>query len=99
MKTLSEILAALHDLDDDATVAAVRPWTADSPAVCSTDYAAPVTRESSGLVYLLEVNLAKEVVEVWRNWHGGREPALSDVVRAVIYYAEHDAYISDSSPT
>ena len=43
--------------------------------------------------YLLEVSLAKEVVQVWSEWRDGRRPTAIDKCEAVIYYAEHDAYL------
>ena len=45
--------------------------------------------------YLLEVFLAKEVVEVWSKWRNGRNPTALDKCAAVIYYAENDAYLPD----
>jgi hypothetical protein len=45
-----------------------------------------------GLVYLLEVDLAKEAIEVWSEWRDGPIPTLADAVGSVIWYVEHDAY-------
>ncbi|MFI5930254.1 hypothetical protein ACIA3K_30340 [Micromonospora sp. NPDC051543] len=42
--------------------------------------------------YLLEVDLAREVIEVWSLWRGGRQPTVLEAVGAVVYYAEHDVY-------
>lgn len=54
----------------------------------------------SGHHYLLEVDLALEVIEVWRSWHAGTPPTAEEATRAVIYYAEHDAYqpLADGGP-
>jgi hypothetical protein len=46
----------------------------------------------SGHHYLLEVNLALEVLEVWSAWRDGATPTAKDATIAVIYYGEHDAY-------
>ena len=42
--------------------------------------------------YLLEVDLAVEVIEVWSEWRGGVVPTQMQAAQAVIHYAEHDAY-------
>jgi hypothetical protein len=41
--------------------------------------------ELDGMAYMLEVDLAKEVVDVWRDWHQGKEPTLDGKCAAVIY--------------
>jgi hypothetical protein len=46
----------------------------------------------AGLDYLLEVELAREVLHVWANWGHGRQPTPEEAARAVIHYAQHDAY-------
>jgi hypothetical protein len=46
----------------------------------------------SGHEYLLEVDLAREAVEVWSDWRGGTTPTSEEAALAVIHYAEHDAY-------
>jgi hypothetical protein len=61
----------------------------DSLAAAATaDAGAP-----EGLTYLLEVYLAKEAVEVWSQWRQGRQPSLVEKCKAIIWYAEHDAYM------
>ncbi len=37
--------------------------------------------------------MAKEALEVWTQWRGGRRPTLAEQVRAVAYCAVNDAYI------
>jgi len=46
----------------------------------------------SGHDYLLEVDLAREAVEVWSAWRGGAIPSPEEATLAVIYYGEHDAF-------
>jgi hypothetical protein len=46
-----------------------------------------------GARYLLEISLAKEVLEVWSSWRNGRSPEPSEACAAVIHYAIHDAYL------
>lgn len=47
---------------------------------------------SAGMTYLLEVDLVKDVIRVWREWRGGRNPDLRQACEAVSYYASHDAF-------
>jgi hypothetical protein len=45
-----------------------------------------------GWIYLLELLIVREVLEVWSAWRGGRAPSPDEASDAVIYYAEYDAY-------
>jgi hypothetical protein len=90
--TLSELLDKLDGQDDDATIFVDRsaPLSAASTAVAlNSDTGSP----PDGMSYLLEVYLAKEVLEVWAKWRDGRQPSLMEKSRSVIWYAEHDAYL------
>ena len=42
---------------------------------------------------LLTVENAVEVIDAWSKWRGGREPTRAERCAAVVYYAEHDAYM------
>ena len=46
-----------------------------------------------GLEYFIEVELAKDVIRVWQEWREGRVPDKHEKYQAVIYYAQHDAYM------
>jgi hypothetical protein len=46
----------------------------------------------SGFRYLIEVHVAKDVIEVWTAWHNGQAPSPEEAARAILYYAEHDTY-------
>jgi hypothetical protein len=88
---LSEIVANLDKTDEDWTIFADRSapvGPATRAQVAAADGEAP-----DGLQYLLEVYLAKEALEVWSRWRDGREPSLTEACKAVIWYAEHDAYM------
>ena len=50
-------------------------------------------RAPEGLKYLLEVNLVKELIDVWRNWRSGKEPTRKEKYLAFVYFIEHDAYL------
>jgi hypothetical protein len=45
------------------------------------------------LSYVLMVQQAKECVEVWTTWRGGRRPTPQDKFAAVMYYSCHDAWL------
>ena len=88
-ESLADVLHQLGSFDDDDTI-----FVASVPATAET--LAFVAREGSeprGSLYLLEVYLAREVLDVWRDWRGRREPTRQDAVDAVVYYAENDAYL------
>jgi len=94
--TLADLMERLDRLDDELTIYAEEDpdWSADSPAVaCPEPESGGLPDEARGMSYLLEVSLAKEVVQVWSEWRGGREPTVAEKCAAVIYYAEHDAYL------
>jgi hypothetical protein len=94
--TLSALIERLDGLDEDDTIYAVGGPDADgnSPAVAAfepEDGSLPA--EAEGMAYVLEVAVAREVVDVWREWRDGREPALDERVAAILYYARNDAYM------
>lgn len=43
--------------------------------------------------YLLEVSIAREVIQVWSEWRGGAEPTSDERCEAILYYARNDAYL------
>ncbi|NEA65613.1 hypothetical protein [Streptomyces sp. SID12488] len=45
--------------------------------------------------YLLEVFIAREVVEVWSSWRDSRVPSIGEACEAIVYYADNDAYQED----
>lgn len=47
----------------------------------------------ASLRYLLEVELVREVLEVWTKWRAGASPTTEEAVEAVIHYAVNDAYM------
>lgn len=62
--------------------------------VCADDeddsFACPL---DSSLTEVLMVSLAKEAIEVWSSWRGGRVPTAVEKFDAVMFYARHDAYL------
>ncbi|MGW0736275.1 hypothetical protein [Streptomyces sp. NPDC002851] len=86
-----QLLIEIEDVDDDAiayTATAGRLTPATPVTLVQDEADAP-----SGLDYLLEVFLIKEVLQVWSEWREGAEPDAAERCEAVQYYATHDAYL------
>jgi hypothetical protein len=95
-RTLANVVSQLDQMDDGDTIYAAKDphWRATSHAVVALDsYDGSEPPGTSGFSYFLEVYLAKEIIDVWRNWRGGREPTLAQMCEALIFYATHDAYL------
>jgi len=45
------------------------------------------------LSYVLMVSQAKECIEVWSEWRGGRRPTSQDKFAAVMFYSRNDAWL------
>lgn len=94
--TLIELIERLDSIDDELTIYAEKnpDWSANSLAVvCPEPEEGGVPDEARGMSYLLEVFLAKEVIEDMGEGRGGRGSTAQDKCEAVIYYAENDAYM------
>lgn len=94
--TLADLVEQLDRLGDDLTIYAEKSpdWSPKSLAVVCVELEDDgLPHEAQGMDYLLEVFLAKDVVETWSSWREGRQPTVTDKCEAVIYYAEHDAYL------
>ena len=70
-----------------------RPITHQSDAIVLAeeviDGGAP---SSPGYSYLLGVDIAKQVLDVWSSWRDGVTPTRAEAADAIIYYAANDAY-------
>ena len=94
--TLREIINELDSFSEDLVIFATRDttWQPDMPAALVLDSDTDLIGvQLEDLSYFLEVEIAKEVVQVWREWNHG-EPAESQKIDALIYYADNDAYIA-----
>ncbi len=91
MQTLRDVVRALDELDDEATIYTDGSSPAARAAVVAD--ASDGAAEAAGLRYFLEVALAKDAVQVWREWRGSARPTLDDKLMAISYYATHDAYL------
>jgi hypothetical protein len=100
MPSLLDVVAHLNDIPignrfegPGPTIFARRPWAPESDALVLRDEASDgMASTAPGHAYLLEVDLAQEVVEVWSAWRDGATPTAQEATLAIIYYAEHDAY-------
>ena len=79
--------------DVEPTIFARRPWTVDSEAVVLNEGAVNhVAPSAPDFGYLLEVDLAKDVIRVWSEWRDGAQPTSVEATQAVIFYGEYDSY-------
>lgn len=87
---LRQIIQDLQHVDGSLTICAATPWSADSDAeLCP---ASTVLKDCS-LPYFLEVAVAKDVLLAWSFSRGGQMPSIEEQCRAIIYFAENDAYL------
>ena len=97
---LIDLLDHITQFDDDSVIfvpMSSRP-NEDSEAVVRKIIIfdePPGLQTPDGMKYLLEVELAKEVIQVWKDWRNGREPSPYEKYQAVLYYAEKDAYLAE----
>jgi hypothetical protein len=91
--TLLEIVARLDEFADDETIYAESASPTARAAVATEPGDGSVPPIATGLTYLLEVDAAREAIDVWRAWRPGRARTLDDKVAAVTYYAENDAWL------
>lgn len=94
-------LAVVHVGDRFEVAPAIyarRPWTPDGQALLLRDDVLQ-SQDQPGFHLLLEVPVAREVLQVWSAWRDDRPPDPDEAAAAVIYYAEHDAYqpVGDSA--
>jgi hypothetical protein len=91
--TLAEAIRDLDSLDEESTIYAAEPWSADSQAVVVPEPdsgSLPTEARKLGLKYFLEVSITREFLE---GWVGSleAEPTTQDMVTRVIQYAVDDA--------
>ncbi len=86
--TLRDLVTKLSELPDEHTIYA----QGDPPSATSVAESRPRGPIPIGLKYVLEVELAREVVEIWSNWRSGRVPSTDEALEAILYYAKHDTY-------
>ena len=87
--TLKELIASLAGLPDDEVICV---GGGSKPSGASLAESRPRGSIPEGLKYVLEVELAKEVLDTWSRWRSGRAPTTEEALQAILYYSEHDAY-------
>jgi hypothetical protein len=88
---LFDTIQDLDNLDAYGVICARLPWHPD--AECSVvraneDLGIPAETKSAGLQYFLEVNVAREVLEVFDQ----RTPTPEEKFQLLVYYAENDGF-------
>lgn len=97
--TLFEVVSQLDSLPDEKIIYATRingQWVAESPAFVEQEPDDGYIKQVFHGVeteYLLEADLAKEVVEVYQDHYGKSKPSVEEKLKAIIYYAERDCYL------
>lgn len=97
--TLEDVVANLGSFDNEHSIYATRikgQWRAGSIAfVMREPEDGKLMQLLSGgeAEYLLEISLAKEIIEVWKHWRPHAEQTIADKLEAIVYYAENDAYL------
>jgi hypothetical protein len=88
---LDEVMRSLDAFRDDATLFVRRPWTPASECIVVVVDEEPDAIEQlkpKNLEYFLEIDIIKEVLGVF----AGKFPSEDEKLRAVVHYAENDAY-------
>ena len=85
-------MSALASADPEATIYVSTPIGPYSYAVVCIE--PDEGGGPAGLTYLLEVSLARDVLHAWARWRNGKQPTLEEAAKAVIHYAQHNAYES-----
>jgi hypothetical protein len=94
MVTLRELLDLLDGLGGDLTIYAAKPWTCESAAIAAAQNDPEVRAAlAGGMAYLLEVDVARDVLEAWHEWRPGRMANSDERCAAVIHCAKYDAYL------
>jgi hypothetical protein len=90
---LSQLIATQAWSGEDDTLYAQAPWTSHSLAIAAKEDSPEAEAAlARGLSYLLEVDIAQEVLETWTAWRNGADPTPDQACAAIIHYATHDAY-------
>lgn len=97
--TLYEVAEQLDTFSDDQTIYAVGYYEGWGPDTFAMVRVSPedgrIRQVFNGIemCYVLEISLAKEVIEVYQEHHKTSAPSAGQKLQAIIYYAENDAYL------
>ena len=90
MATIEDLV---RKLGDGGTLFAAFPFTPESEAALFMGEVDEVEGVVPGYEYVLECDVALEVLAVWSHWRDGRTPTSREAAEAVIYYGVNDAYL------
>jgi hypothetical protein len=100
--TLIEVIDRLDEVDDSDRYASPVIFAEGGPdaspsaraIVCPGDEEGTlVCPQDPAVSEVLMVRLAKEAIEVWSAWRGGKKPSRQEKFAAVMFYSQHDAFI------
>ncbi|HEY3332507.1 MAG TPA: hypothetical protein VGK19_20930 [Capsulimonadaceae bacterium] len=97
---LIDIIEDLDNVSEDLIIYAAPVggrWTAESPAALvpmpeDGERLRRMGEDYEGMLYMIEVFLAKEVAEDWADRQNIAFLDEPTKLRVIVYYAEHDAY-------
>ena len=97
MTELRTLIADLDKIDDDLTIyiASGAEWTAGSSVIAALEPEGgvpPLEASAQDMEYFLEVFIAKDVLQEWKEWQGVEELSLEKKLEILLYYAKNDAY-------
>lgn len=90
---LVDIVGDLSSYDDELTIYAKEPWTCDSEAILAREPdsgGVPQEAAAIGATYFVELFVAKEFLEGWRDSEQ-RAVSSREQCERLIHYAVHDA--------
>jgi hypothetical protein len=90
---LKDVIRDISSFDEEHTIYAREPWTAESDAIVvwDPDEGDPPEPGPLGLKYFLEVFITLEVIEGLMS-NIDYTPTLDQICETVIYYATYDAW-------
>jgi hypothetical protein len=105
---LRELIRQIHTFPKEATVFAAQVagrFTPESEALCleltETESRAPIdevaARRAPGKTYFLEIFVARDVLDGWKQMRGVTKLDADEATRVVLYYAEHDAWPAEGA--
>jgi hypothetical protein len=90
---LVDIVKKIHEFDRTHTIYAAKPWHADSLAVVEyepDDGSIPPIASGLNLLYFLEIEIARDVLEGW-NLNIEGTPSDHEMCQRLVKYARDDA--------
>ena len=95
MADLGTFLLNLDKYPDNRILLTQQPVALTSLIKIVNDYECEELEKYSvdGFYYLLEIDIIKEILQVWSFWRNSKKPTLNEMLMAIIYYSENDTYL------